>query len=258
MKVIITSEMRVGSRWLHYLLKDLLQMKQSPELDVSQIPQCQKQVDNYFKTGRIVKFHHATLNDLNKLKGDFKVIGVVRNPRDRIVSWAFHQRYKPKGQGIKEIKEAKDDKEAVKKTLYLPMTNQHNADNLRLMIKDMSTKKYKPENKQSYIWTSYRWLINDLAGEVSTIARFLGANTTPFEIRTVCNKHKFKSRSGREVGDEQRNNEWFRKGVEGDSFNFFDYDMLLYSTIDNYGYWCKILDEEGKDLDHKKFNLQSF
>lgn len=252
MNIIITSEMRVGSRWLHYLLKDLLGMQQSPEIDGSQIPQCQKQVDRYFKEGKIVKFHHATFEDLFKLKRDFKFIGVVRNPRDRITSWAFHQRFKPKGQGTKEIKEAKTDKEAVKKALYLPITQQHNADNLRLMTRDMSTKKYNPMLETRYIWTSYRWFITDLVGEITTICKFLGANKTYFEIKNACQKHSFKSRSGREAGNEVRKNEWFRKGVEGDFINFYDEEMMEYSAIDNEAYWSKMWHEE---YNLKKLNL---
>lgn len=247
--------MRVGSRWLHYLLADLLGKGVSGELDVSRIPECQKLVESYFRQNKIVKFHHAKPEDIFKLKGNFTTIAVVRNPRDRIVSYAFHQRYKPLGEGLAEIKNAPNDEEAVRETLYHPIIKQHDKDQFSLMLRAGSTKKFNPDYIRSYIWTSYHWLKQDLVGEITTIVKFLGAKISPFEIRTVCRKHEFDSRSGREPGNERRLNQWFRKGVENDFMLWFDEQMLYDSHDDAFKYWKIIKGEESKELNKKEFTI---
>jgi len=244
--IILTSEMRVGSRWIHYLLRDLLNMKVSGELDAREIPACRKLVNQRFKENRIVKFHHAKVDDILQMEGNYKIIGIVRNPRDRMVSWAFHQRFKPSGQGLKEIKNAISDKEAVKVCVSHPMARKHNKDQFALMIRDVSTRRYLGWGLQRYIWTSYEWLLNDLFGEITTIVKFLGLNIDPLRINRICNQHSFKSRSGRESGQESRANEWFRKGVNDDYIWWFDIDMLKETDFEHKEYWKIIkLEEKG-------------
>lgn len=243
MNIIITSEMRTGSRWLHYLLRDLLHMKVSGEIDASKLP-CNDLVHTRFRENRIVKFHHATQHDLrNNLTGGFKVIGIVRNPNDRITSWAFHQRFKPPGQGLKEIKIADDSTDAVRVAYWSNEARNDNQRQFVLMEKGKSTRQYTACPKQDYIWTSYHWMKENTFEEIKKICKFLGVNVKDHEIRRECIKHSFKQKSGREPGQEKRYDEWRRKGVEMDHCNFFDGKM----TLDSYGimenYWRLIEDE---------------
>lgn len=241
--IIITSEQRVGSRWVHYLLRDLLDMRVSPEIDVKDIPNCQKRVNDGFKNKEIIKFHHAKLEDVLRLKGSYKIIGIVRNPRDRIVSYAFHQRYKPPGQGIEEIKKAKSDKEAVKICSQLQIVFKHNEDQFNLMGRELSTKRYVPGRDQTYIWSCYHWLKEDLVGEITKIVAFLGVDVPKDKIKQVCRQHEFEERSGRIPGIEERRNEWFRKGVEDDYKKWFDEEMLQQTAFFHHLYW-KIIEAE--------------
>ena len=248
--LILTSEMRVGSRWLHYLLKDLLQMKVSGELDGKDIPACQEMVNQRFKENRIVKFHHANQEKIFSLKGDYKVIGIVRNPRDRMVSWTFHQRYKPPGLGLEAIKNAKNDMEAVEVCTRHPMVIRHNEEQLKLMDKNFSTKQFYKTNPspRNYIWTCYHWLKQNTVREINTIVDFLGLNLLSYikiaKIKQVCRQHSFKSRSKREAGKEERMNEWFRKGTESDYTNWFSKRMIMSTKDQDNLYWDKIYREE--------------
>lgn len=246
--VIITSEMRVGSRWLHYLLKDLLGMKVSPEIDSSELSVHAEVVRQRFEEKRIVKFHHATQHDiLNGLKPhDYKVLAIVRNPRDRVTSWTFHQRYKPPGKGLEAIKNAKNDKKAVKIALETNMAKEANKRQFILMEPCKSTKRYKGDPNQKYLWTTYHWMKESLYNEIKTICDFLGVRIKPSAIRRICVKHSFKGRSGREPGKEVRTNEWFRKGTEGDFENWFSGKMLKETKEIDDIYWELVKHEESE------------
>lgn len=245
MNIIITSEMRVGSRWIHYLLSELLHMGVSPEIDVSKLKTCEEQVKQYFKLGRIVKFHHATPEQIREhVSGNYKILSIVRNPNDRITSWTFHQRYKPPGKGLKSIKQAPTDEDAVKVAFNDKGAQDDNQRQFLLMEKGMSTKNYKKCPKQDYLWTSYHWLITETFIEIKTICEFLGAHVRDIDIRRACVKHSFRKKSGRFAGEEKRDDEWRRKGIEGDHKSFFDLDMILKSKDIQFEYWRRIKDEE--------------
>jgi len=247
MKIIIISEMRVGSRWLHYLLSELFGMKVSAELDFKDLPTCATTVRERFAERRIVKFHHVIREELyeNIKPVDYKVIGIVRNPRDRMVSWTFHQRYKPPGRGLKIIKDAPSDLEAVKAVFNLELPWRHNERQFPLMVRGMSTKKYDPSVKQTYVWTCYHWLVNDTYKEVKTICKFLDSKVPDTSIRRLCIKHSFKNKSGREPGKEIRRDEWRRKGIENDWKNWLDEYMIEKTEDISNRYW-KIIKEEEK------------
>jgi len=247
--IIIISEMRVGSRWIHYLLRDLLGMKVSGELDAKELPHCDKLVQHRFSENRIVKFHHATQNDiLNHISGDYKIIGIVRNPRDRITSWTFHQRYKPSGKGLQVIKDAESDRKAVKITFDLKQGQLDNERQFILMVRGFSTKLFHDQysTQDRYIWTCYHWLLKDTFKEIKTIVKFLGLDIPDKKIREVIQKNSFKNRSGRVPGKEVRDNEWFRKGVEHDYEKFFDEEMIQQSRQITDEYWSRIRDEDTK------------
>jgi len=83
---ILASEMRVGSRWLHRVLSEAIDMKLSPELGTMLHAES---LFWYWKEGRIPKTHSIAPSNLVRRFPDAKVIGMVRNPRDRYVSLAF-------------------------------------------------------------------------------------------------------------------------------------------------------------------------
>lgn len=256
MNLIITSEQRVGSRWMHYLFCDILQKSPSPEIDGhrfynGQLEEILALTKGYLDSGRIPKFHGIgaiALDRFLKQHGvvDFGILGVVRNPYDRAVSLTFHNRYHPKNNSFKQ-KEFDTDEEAViwTATEDSGFRKSHTRQVADLMLPFYSTfSNFYPMNDYNYIWTTYEWLKEDTAGEVQTILRALfRGKTIPRRelIEKFVKSHNFKSKSGREVGEEKRNDLWRRKGVVGDHVNWFTdecYEALepyqnLYNGITN-------------------------
>lgn len=246
MNIIITSEHRVGSRWLHYLLADLLDMSVSPEIDAKKASDKLDEIRQRFKDNRIVKFHHATPEGLvESIKPvDYKVIGVVRNPRDRGVSRAFHDFYHP-NHDYKVKSVATNDQEAIKFTI---LNETYMRDNIRqqdeLMLPGYSTNNLV-NSELPYIWTCYEWMILNNYREVGAIIDFLGLNTSISEeqIYKFVEKHSFKSRSGRKQGTEKRSDTWRRKGIIGDWENWFTEDMVDRTEDIQEEYWARLKGE---------------
>lgn len=241
MNVIITSEFRVGSRWLHYFLKDLLGKGVSPEIGADVMKKEHNKILQHFSQNRIVKFHHALPeNILATIKPkNYKIIGVVRNPRDRLASRTFHRKYSKKGPDS-ELRHL-NDKEAVR---YVVMQSaKDKVDTLRqfeLMSEGYSTQN-KADNHLPYIWTSYEWMLNNLEREAKSICSFLGMNLSDKRILQVVNNHSFESKSGRKPGNEHRKNLWRRKGVMTDWVNWFTEDMVKHTMEEQERYWCVLM-----------------
>jgi len=250
MNIIINSEMRVGSRWVHYLLAEILKMDVSPEIDVSAIEKNLETIQDYFKNGRIVKIHHATPKEIfDKVKPlNYKVIGIVRNPRDRIVSYTFHQRYGPGDKGRPVFKEAGSDREAVKIALYDEDCIKDDLRQFSLMTHGLSTRNYNGSYKNyigngRYIWTSYEWLQEDIVREINSILIFLGINIPQQTVNEFVKRNSFSSKTGRPAGVEKREDRWKRKGINGDFINWFDKKMMEDSQVIFQRYFDRLLKE---------------
>lgn len=238
MNLIITSEHRVGSRWMHYLLADIYSMSPSPEMDAKKIPSNLDEIEKRFKERRIVKFHHALPEDIfGVIPGDYKVIGMVRNPRDRAVSFAFHNRYHKNDYPFPQ-RDFTTDFEAVQYTVFQDEAYKENTKRqFLLMVPELSTRKFKDwdiENGESrYIWTAYEWMKEDTLEEIRTIVKFIGEDVDDTHVVNTVRKHSFKAKSGRSPGNEDRKNIWRRKGVVGDYLNWFD-EGMMYITEEDY------------------------
>jgi hypothetical protein len=193
-------------------------------------------VRQQFAQNRIAKTHQVSPEYvLAKVHPwDFQIIGIVRNPRDRIVSWAFHCRYQT--EYIREynvdaairfavnssmLRQADSDKAAVK--LAVALSENDTKAQFELMRAGEST---KGRNHTNYIWTTYEWLLHDPVKEVSAIVAFLAVDISQEQIAEVCRRHSFHLLYKRRPGTEQRDNAWGRKGIVGDWKNWFDSDML--------------------------------
>lgn len=241
---IITSEHRVGSRWLHYLLADLLRMSVSPELGGNKVVALRDKAEEYMRDGRLIKYHHGApvtiLEGLGNPDG-YAVVGVVRNPRDRGVSRAFHDYYHKKHRyKIQQL--AKNDFEAVRWTVlhsrpFMP-------DNWRqiheLMLDGYSTRN-KIYTEIPYIWTSYEWMKDDIEREIKAIVDFLNAPMTGRFLWRIAQMHSFKNRSGRDPGQEVRKNTWRRRGAMLDWINWYDSEMTEFTKVVQAEYWNKLI-----------------
>ena len=236
MNIVISSEMRVGSRWLHYLLKDLYNMRVSPEIGKHRFYDkefdVQSVVNSYFNENRIVKFHGLLAEEIfNGIGNDFKLICIVRNPRDRLVSLGLHHKYE-KGYGnYKGI----SDEDAIKKVMNSSEFKTGNHIIHRTMIPEFNS----PSEDIPYFWTSYEWMIEDNFGEIFKINKYLGMEHEVADepIINAVIKHSFENRAGRKAGDENRNDVWRRKGIIGDWINWFDGEMFDATKSDWDIYW---------------------
>lgn len=228
MNLIITSEHRVGSRWLHYLLADLYGMETSPEMDVKRIGEVDE-IRKRFSQRKIVKFHHATHSDILEAlePWDYNIISVTRNPMDRMVSLTFHNRYHKKKDVFKQS-EFETDQEAVKYTVVDdPFAKQYNENQMKLMLQGYSTRN-KIMTKLPYIWTCYEWMHKDIVWEIRAITDWLGVEGIDDSfITAVCKRHSFKVKTkGRNEGDEDRSDLWRRKGILGEWKTWYDDEMI--------------------------------
>lgn len=227
--LIIESEQRVGSRWMHYLLRDLYGMKTSPEIDGSHYRRDKwKTIDRVHKLiseNKIVKFHHIDSIDLeDAFYGDgYKVLSVVRNPRDRGVSLAFHHKYEKKKRPYPQFNMT--EKEAINYTVlgseFYSMGNSRMLNNMITCNSILSTSTYK----NNFKWVAYEWLLEDTVYYLTEIDRWLGFSKK-MTIKKAVSLHTFKRKSGRKPGQEQRDDVWRRKGVTGDWENWFTDDMI--------------------------------
>lgn len=242
--IIITSEMRVGSRWLHYLLAALYDMTPSPEIDVSQIEEYARKARQDMQASYIVKYHHATPEDIfNVLTPiDYHIIGVVRNPRDRGVSWAFHMRYDESG----AVRHFDSDSHAVDSIVRDQYYKTDNARQIDMMVDGYSTRlRGELDLPNPYIWTTYEWMKEDIVREVASITEFLDLDYDLDTIREVCECHSFNSMSGRETGEERRKDHWRRKGITGDWINWFTTEHYELTKEQQDLYWRKLIKNSG-------------
>jgi hypothetical protein len=239
-RIIITSEMRCGSRWLHYWLADLFEMRTSPEIDVSKIEQKQDLIREHFEAGRIVKFHHALPEQILEILKpvDYTVVGVVRNPRDQGVSRAFHRRYDRSGNPKMYVSDA----DAIKRYFASENFRRYSENMLDMMWDYYSTRNHCKDSH--YVWTSYEWMKQDIISEVTAISKVIGFNPQVNTLKFLKRKHSFKNKSGREPGAEVRNDRWRRKGIIGDWVNWLSLEEVKSTEYLQNKYWEKLFRQE--------------
>ncbi len=224
---IITSEQRVGSKWLHYLFADLLHKGVSPELDGKKLKDNVAQAEMYMENGLLPKFFSATPQQLRNYFPTTKILGVVRDPRDRYTSLSFHKRYHKRHFFIEQ--ECNSDIDSVRHTV---LENEVDAiDSTRIleyMTENNSTHstEFSIPEIDNYGWTTYEWLKEDTIKEIQRILKLFKIDiVNPWIFHTV-DKHSFKNKTGREPGEEDRKNTWTRKGVVGDWTKWFNTEMI--------------------------------
>ena len=244
MRLVITSGHRVGSRWIHYLLAELLSQQVNPEMGEYWLENQERRdrVLKAFNSNKLLKFHAVTPTRLEKMFAprQAKVLFVVRNPRDRVVSFAFHNRYHDRT--VFPQKGLATDKEAVEYTLYEDtLFRREEEHQFKYMNPELSTRNYKGSDTD-YIWTSYEWLKKDTVGEIEKILKYSKINLQSNKIIQAVNNNSFSRKANRPAGSEQRNDLWRRKGVIGDWRNWFT-EKMIEDTQSDFDRYFEILKE---------------
>jgi len=224
--LVLTSEQRVGSRWIGYLLGDLFSGKKStPEINLNDVENPGTLYRQAMNSNRVFKIHGNPPLEVVKILGpQIKLLGIVRDPRDRLVSLSFHKRYHLFHDGFIE-KKRDTELEALQYTVMEDgADNQNNYKMLEYMISFHSTRAL---NKTSnYVWTTYEWLKEDTYGEITKILDVLGLDYFPVTIEKLVEKYSFKNLTGRNPGEEDRKDTFARKGIVGDWKEWFTPEML--------------------------------
>ena len=248
MKLILTSGHRVGSRWLHYLLSQLTGQAIHPELGTKwfSTPQKRNKVASLIRQGKLVKFHGVYPSRIYKNFGgqNFKVLVVVRNPRDRAVSYAFHNRYHDRTTFRQKI--LGSDQEAVEYTVYRDNLFRSEAkQQIKIMVPELSTRSYSGKDSD-YIWTCYEWLKEDIYSEIKTILNSAHLDISDNSIKRAIADNSFKAKAGRSEGQESRKDLWRRKGIVGDWKNWYT-EKMIEDTQEEFDNYFKVLSLCSKD-----------
>jgi hypothetical protein len=160
-----------------------------------------------------------------------RLVTVIRDPRDVVVSAAFYLANLPeeKGGWGKEFAE-------------LPVGGRivrilENGGWIRTRLREW-------HRCQHVHRICYETLLNDTPAEMQRLLSFLDIKVEEVEIRNVCARHAFEKRSGRKPGVEDEA-AFLRKGVSGDWRNYFDDEVR--HVFDNVcsGDWNDLLIELG-------------
>jgi hypothetical protein len=146
----------------------------------------------------------------NKRKGQ-KALVVLRDPRDRMISWIYSVLYshvnEPYSQYIRNKFNQYDDKEKIKLANVAAVTEFSG-----IAAKYRSWFGVK-EDKNLYV-TTYEKLLNDSVGEFSQILDKLSFSVPIESLKKAVDLLSFEARSGRQRGDEN-NNSHYRSGIVG-------------------------------------------
>ncbi len=238
--ILIESEQRVGSRWLHYMLANLYARWAAPEIDGHHVihgtEYSHERIQHSFNHDLLVKLHHISVSEIcDNVKGNYKIVSIGRSPRDRAVSVAFHHMYDTAP--VAWPQRGMTEEEAIRYTILeydrYPISTKRMLDN---MIEGHSTR--DTNNTSNHIWTTYEWHKEDTVKELKTIGEFIGRNSF-MSLEDAVLYHSFELVSeGRSPGEEDRKNIWARKGIVGDWHNWLD-DELIEATEDDHLAYAK-------------------
>jgi hypothetical protein len=228
-------------------MADLLGKSVSPERDGQKVMKSKAEIQGFLSNNKVAKYHHGTPESIltGLVPHTYKIVGMVRNPRDRGVSRAFHDFYHKKHDyQVKRV--ATTDFEAVRWIVlesvpFIP-DNQRQANELMLYGYSTRNKLY---TDLPYIWTSYEWMLEDTLREVTAILQFLGVKATKGYTQIV-DSHSFKKKSGRDAGEESRHDTWRRKGQMLDWINWYNEEMLSLTADVQERYWRQLVINGGR------------
>ncbi len=238
--VIVASAHKVGSTWLFRMLTELGHFKIKP------IPQEFEETGTLLlETPKVFQFliqqegscifksHSYPITDsfAAPLEKEIKFITIVRDPRDVVVSASFYLALleKKKGGWGKEFRELTE------------------ADRILTLLKQADFLLVRLEKWfQTPIAYNVRYenLIKTPLQELEGCLDYLGFHVNTQDVENIIQKHSFKSKTGRNPGDEKKS-AVLRKGIIGDWKNYFDQACITAFKTQKEGRWNTLLVEMG-------------
>jgi hypothetical protein len=160
---------------------------------------------------------HIPVDTLRRTFPSFKVVNIVRDPRDVMVS-AFYHRLSHLNLEEKEIfcrRDGRTGKVGLNPDWKRPFFSWH-VDLLYDFYSGWSL-------DESCRVVRFEDLLVDAVAEVGAILDFLEVEEDPAVVRSVVEKYSFERRTG---GMEERRHSLIRKGQAGDWRNYFDRELL--------------------------------
>lgn len=224
--VVVTTPMRVGTHWVFNSLRS-----------ISGLPSDYWHKDLFVNGERkpteehIVRSHYAMPSTILKSYPNTKVVVVLRDIRDVIVSLFFYLKHDPMGWNVKTEREKLPIGTTMKEFIYSDRVKEE----VRAHIQYW---KEIDSNKDNVIVVTYEEIVRDTYGTIGKIARLVGY---PYDFETVkmcTDGNGFRAMSTRKEGDEKQD-AFYRKGIVGDYKNHMDLTDLEYLN--------HIVREEGGD-----------
>jgi len=234
--VIIASAHKVGSTWLHKILRDfyIYRYRRVPiefrtsvynrwELSLG-APEVFEFLNN--QTSRNIYKSHS-LPPPWEPTSSVKIITIFRDPRDIVISNIFYlANLDPKQGGWRDLADM-DTKSRIRRYL----------DKATFDIDLLEKWGVYPDVYR----TSYETLLKDTLTETKNIASYINAQVDEKRIERAVQKNTFRRLSiGRNTGNEDTQS-FFRKGISGDWLNYFDEELVDYFKQANSGRWNRLL-----------------
>jgi hypothetical protein len=224
MLVISNGAMKSGSTWLTSILMELVKPEPLPEgfhdPRFDEVPTIKRErirefldTVDYRGHNYVSKNHFYYEREMLSRYENVYALDIQRDLADTLVSLFFHAKSKMKAWkaedwGLEDIRAA-----------YW----EHGPQMAEGIVRYHAV--WSPPAPWIYV-TSYERLKADTAGEIGNMARFLGLSPPAEEIARIVEATSFKKMAGAERSADSGMDARFRKGVVGDSRNYFDDEIL--------------------------------
>jgi Sulfotransferase domain len=238
--VVLGSAHRVGSTWLTQMLEDLIGFEY--EFEYRRVPRACRgysttialeapETRDFVERARGFRFFKThSLLDWDPIPPHVKFVSVYRDPRDMLVSTAFHMAAMSETEGG-----------FPPELTGLPVRDQL----LHLMDVDYFLSLLEHWfHHEDVCKVGYEELKTDGAAAIRTVIDHLGLDITDEQIHDAVRWHNFERRSGRKPGEADADS-GMRKGVVGDWRNHFDDECREHFKAALDGRWNALLIEMG-------------
>lgn len=191
-------------------------------------------LDTYYPRNVVPKFKHAVIHGHYMYSSAFnKVIYVVRDGRDIMISYYFHQmvgnnRINPSVIKSNRQKLPLDDYNDIKTNLpkFIEYLNTDYLKSFNKFSWSQLNENYYNQ-KDNICIVKYEDMLNDAQAELKRALIYLGEeNINQDKLDEAVNKLSFKNQTKRKPGEEDKKS-FLRKGVAGDWKNYFTKDAAI-------------------------------